>query len=392
MPLLCWSLNPNALSPQQRGQLAVPQHQLPDVLNTLRTPDIQEIILISTCQRFEFYVITSNPDLTRNKLSQWCQQRANLPPEMPSFDKHFTADTASFYLFEVAAGLKSVVLGEVEILGQLRRAWRIAQAAGHAGHHLNGLFRHALRTGRTIRHRTTLCHGAQSLESLAIEKGRLTTSSDADLRWLIVGTGQMGQAVLRQLKHRHIHRVRAINRSTRELDRSLGIHAESWEHLNAALEWADVVITCTSAPYPIIHAQNLPAQRSPQTLIDLSLPANIDPQVQNNSAFQDLQCWDLNTLHQELICQQEHKQGTLQPVRHYLFKGWQSYQQWQRERELAPFLRAVYAHTLSPRFDIPQRQALRRRLHPLVCGFKYSKAPQLRSHYHTQILEILRSA
>lgn len=392
MTLLCWSLKQNVLTSHQRGQLAVSQNQLPDILKHLKSSEIEEIILVSTCQRFQFYVVTSNPELTRQNLNQWCQQRANFSSDTISFSQCLTADSAAFHLFEIAAGLKSIVLGEVEILGQLRRSWKAAQENGFTGPHLNGLFHHALRTGRTVRHHTDICRGAQTLESSAIEKGLKTATLPSELCWLVIGTGQMGQTLLRQLKHRQIHKVRAVNRSARPLDPTAEVHPEPWSHLQAAIEWADIIVTCTSASKPLVNAQNLSPSPSSKTLIDLSLPANIDPQLKNNPVFKNFQWWDLVTLHEELLKQQHYKQTTLNAVRHFLFKGWQRYEQWHRERDLAPFLRVVYAHTRNPKLNTEERQVLRRRLHTLVCGFKYSKAPQLRSHYHTQILELLRSA
>ena len=400
MTLLCWSLTPAALSPAQRGLLAISQTELPQVLLTLRQQaPLQELILVSTCQRLEFYGVCEDPASVESALVNWCQQRLNLPWDAlkkNTFYTVYTANRAARHLFEVAAGLQSLSLGESEIMGQLRRAWNTASQKHTSGSVLNGLFAHALTTGRQVRHKTGIARGALSLESLALEKiAHHFQRPLSELRCLVVGTGQMGQAVLRQLSHRQVKNVRAVNRSITQAQKASPFPPEPWHHLREALQWAEAIIVCTAAPHPVITSAHLPPSDSPQVILDLSLPANVEAELgQTRGPANAVTLYPLNVLHQQLARVQQRKRQGLKEVNQCVSQGWENYLHWRKERALAPFLTAVYQRVpktaTSP--ATPEKALdLRQRLHPLVTALKQAKTQQIRTAYQREILHLIEN-
>lgn len=361
MTLLCWSLKNETLSLDERSRLAVSGDDLANCLIELSRPAnadwIQELVLVSTCQRFELYLVTEHPDQVLLQLREWARQRAGII----SADL-YQDDLAAHHLFEVAAGLDSLTLGETEISGQLRRAWEASQALGLSQSLLNGLFRHALATGRQIRQRTGITLGAQSLESLAIETLAESLGRPvSELRWLVLGAGQLGQAALRQLSHRRAEQVRVVNRSPRKGCRYL---VEAWEQLAGALSWADAVLVCTGASQPVLTQANWPERNQACALADLSLPCNVDEVLRQQPG---VALWQLAELHQLLEHQQQRRGSCLGPARAQLESCWQNYLDWRRERELAPMLAEIYAQVSLVPGDA---RRLRQQLHPLVMDLK----------------------
>jgi glutamyl-tRNA reductase len=400
MTLMCWSLVQTALSPAQRGQLAVSQEELPEVLSELnKHTNIQEIILVSTCQRLEFYVVCEEPQSVEETFLHWCQQRlsTSILPHPDSFYTVYSEDLAAQHLFQVAAGLQSLVLGESEIMGQLRRAWNTASQYQTAGRLLKGLFSHALSTGRKIRHRTDITEGSQSLESLALEQiAECLQRPLSELRCLVIGTGQMGQAVLRQFNHRQVDNVRVINRSAPDPLTPCSFSVEPWHHLKEALQWAEAIIVCTAAPQPVVSSAHFPyqgpAQGSPKVIIDLSLPANVAPDLENASGTSAITVYPLSLLHHQLAQLQQRKRQGLKEVHHYLTQGWERYLHWRKERALAPFLTEVYTQVPKTKNSASETQHLRQRLHPLVIALKQAKTPHTRAAYQHEILYLIQKS
>ncbi len=377
MALICWSLNWSALSEAQRGRVAVSHEDLPAELARLRLAGVDAVVLVSTCQRLDIYAWVEELPTAAAHFSRWCARRLEAQEPLPV--QVYAHDMAARYLFRCAAGLQSIVVGEVEILGQLRRAWRVAQQNGYGHMRLSGLFTHALATGRRARAQTGVTRGAQSLESLALETVALHYQRDVQsLRWLVVGAGQMGQSVLKQLAARKAPSVRVVNRSSQP-------HTEPWTHLTEAIQWADAVIVCTGASQALIQQEHVPLSKA-LAFVDLALPANVAGEVvsQEGVAY-----WDLALLQHVLATQQAEKQQLIHAMQQILDQGWERYGHWVSTRQWAPFLKTLYAEVAHGSCAL-ETLPLRQRLHPLVCALKQASTPRMQAYYQARMTAVLR--
>ncbi|MGV3526992.1 MAG: hypothetical protein ACO1RX_22440 [Candidatus Sericytochromatia bacterium] len=380
MTLICWSLKNESISTRQRDRLAIAYDALPHMLTQVYQASLDELMLVSTCQRFEIYAVAQHPDQALAFFNAWAKDRAEVGPSACYRD-----DAAARHLFEVAAGLDSLTPGETEIAGQLRRAWESARSLHYSGQRLNGLFAHALAAGRQVRHQTGIAQGAQSLESLALETlAQELGQSVQQTRWLVIGHGQLGQSVVRQLRHRRAEQVRVINRSAQPETR---LCVESWQQLIPALQWAEGIVVCTAAPQPVLRPEHVLHRSTAWALADLAMPSNIDAQLGTQTG---VSLWPLQALHQKLEQQRHHRGQRLGAAQQALEACWQDYVNWRQERELAPFLAELYAQTrLLARDDLRQ---LRQRLHPWVRALKQSREPQEEDHYRSRLREMVREA
>jgi glutamyl-tRNA reductase len=247
---------------------------------------VAEVFLLSTCNRTEVLVLPRDEEAAyRDILDLVFLARA---PELarPGHLYLKRDGDAVRHLFAVASGLESMVLGEPEILGQVKQAAALAEAVGAAGPVLRRLLRSALAAGRRARQETAIAAGAVSLGYAVVELARNIFSSLDDCRVLLVGAGDIARAVARNLGERGVRQIQVTNRSAERarqfLEEFPGAAAVPFAERGAALGTADLVIASTGADEPVITRHHLAearlARRSrPLLVVDLGVPRNVEP-------------------------------------------------------------------------------------------------------------------
>ena len=257
-----------------------------DLLMALRSAGCCEAVLLSTCSRVEIYVDNTSlglTDLFCALLDVLVAHSRVTHDELRAVIEVRTGRVAREHLFDVTAGLKSRVRGEVEILAQTQAAYRESQAAGMAGRALAQLFPAALRSGRKIRATTALDGLVRSLGHQAVEIGLASLATCADPRVLVVGSGQMATSAVNHLAGLGI-RVTVAARDEAYAARLAGAGAVcALSALTRGIAQTDLVICATAAAQPVVtmdHVSGAMAERtSPLTVVDLSVPRNVDPAV-----------------------------------------------------------------------------------------------------------------
>jgi glutamyl-tRNA reductase len=191
------------------------------------------------------------------------------------------------HLTETASGLCSMIVGEWEIQGQVRRALQAAEAAGMADPHINKVFQQAIRVGRRVREETDISKNALSVSSVAVKLAAGAVGDVRKCRVVLVGAGQAGKLVTRAFAQRGVSDVAVINRSldcAEELAASVGGRAVALENLRVEMEAADIVISCTGAPHAVVDydiVANVMRTRPsrPLVIVDIAVPRDIDPAV-----------------------------------------------------------------------------------------------------------------
>jgi glutamyl-tRNA reductase len=247
---------------------------------------LDEVVLLSTCNRVEIYGTT--PLMTGRIDSLFRLLTQSSHDFRPQVYVHENAE-ALRHLFRVTSGLDSMVLGETEITGQVKHAYETAHAARLTGRVLNRVFQKALQTAKEIRSRTSIGRGATSVGSVAVELAeKIFRDSLAAKTVIIIGAGQMGEACVRHLAKKGAKSILVSNRSfdrAQALAGEFGGRAVRFDDCLVAMEEADIVVSSTGCPQTILHRADVErlmrARRNrPLFLIDIAVPRDIDPAVQ----------------------------------------------------------------------------------------------------------------
>jgi len=248
--------------------------------------NLGEIVLLSTCNRVEIYATTSRKSgRTRSLL----QSLYGPSPDVSSYTYFYEDFDAVCHLFRVAAGLDSMVLGETEITGQVKKAYEIAHEAQLTGGTLNRAFQKAFQVAKEIRTRTGIGRGATSVGSAAVQLAERIFQADLSRQSvIIIGAGQMGETCARHLAKKGPRALMVANRS---FDRALKLASElrgravRFEDCLTAMAEADIVVASTGCPRTFLQRADfeqvmIKRRNRPLFLIDISVPRNIDAQVQ----------------------------------------------------------------------------------------------------------------
>lgn len=264
-------------------RLAIAPDDLAKAIGALVSRDnIREAALLATCGRTEVYVVAERFHGAYADVTDFLAGVSSMPvDELQPYLLVQHDDAAAAHLFEVAAGLDSAVLGESEILGQVRHAWRAAHEFGGAKATLDLLFRHALRAGKRARTETSIGRGTASISHAAVEMATERLGSLLGLTVLVVGAGEMGAGVAAALHHGGAGRIFVANRSPArgvELAARVAGTVIGFDQLDHALEQCDVVVSCAGAGAVSVTPPLLAARPSGRRLliVDIAVPRNVD--------------------------------------------------------------------------------------------------------------------
>ncbi|HTV75478.1 MAG TPA: glutamyl-tRNA reductase [Candidatus Baltobacteraceae bacterium] len=270
-----------------RERFAFAEAKIPGALKSLRDSGIAgEAVILSTCNRVEIYAATAlEPAKAFSELKQFLKTTHAF--EEPFDEKIYTlAEPQSLHhLFKVASGLDSMVLGETEILGQLKDAYALAHQHRHTGARLNKIFQRAFHIAKHVRTHTNIQRGSVSVASVAVElAGKIFNSLDGR-EVLVIGAGETGEKVARSLLSRGAKNIVVASRSqerAQALAQEFGGRAVPFDDWSAEFEKIDIVISSTSAPHYILDRAKLEPlmklrKHRPLLLIDIAVPRDIDP-------------------------------------------------------------------------------------------------------------------
>ena len=296
-------LNHRTTPVELREKLAFRTEELSQALTAIRQElKIPECVILSTCNRVELYTVLPELDGHAARLREFLAQFHQLDPAGLSdrFYWHLQPDSVR-HLFRVAAGLESMVLGESEILGQVREAYAKAAECGSVGPVFHRLFQTAIRTGKEVRNKTRIGQGAISISSVAVELARRIFRDLRTKTILTIGAGQMGEATLRSLQDQGVGSILVANRTVaaaEPLARAFGGETVPLTELEPALIRADIVISSTSADSylltrPQVHRIMTARRQRPLFLIDISVPRNLDPEI---AQLENVYLYDIDDL------------------------------------------------------------------------------------------------
>jgi glutamyl-tRNA reductase len=270
-----------------RERVAMPEGRAERFLRELAEhPEIREAVVLSTCNRTELYVVVSDPVEAETTVLGMLARQAGLRPTelLDGIYSHRNCDAAR-HLYRVTSGLESMIVGEAEVQGQVKRAYEAALAARTTGPLTNKLFRAALATGKRVRTETSIGAGGASVASVAVEAARGALGELGSRHVLIIGAGETAELTARALSEQGVSTIFVANRRRERaiaLAKRFGGETVAFDALPRELGRADIVVASTASPHAIVGADELAVVTRaragrPLLLLDLAVPRDIDP-------------------------------------------------------------------------------------------------------------------
>jgi glutamyl-tRNA reductase len=292
LELVALGLDHTTAGIELRERLAFSGVEIPSALRRLTDPAVAELeqaAILSTCNRVELYGVTRSRPSTDELAALLARSRGVEPDELRGAMYLHRGERVAHHLAAIASGLRSVVVGEAQIQGQVRSALGHALSTGTAGPELRRLFEAAIAAGRRVRSQTAIGRGMASVPQASVEFARQRLGTLSGSAALLIGAGTTSELAAKQLVKRGVSELLVLGRDparAMQLAERHGGRTISADGLGHALIEADVVISSTGAPHRIVHRDplaealaNRHASRAPLLLIDLAVPRDVDPAV-----------------------------------------------------------------------------------------------------------------
>lgn len=409
--LVCLGLSHTTTPLALRERFAMPGNALKEFLTPRN--GILEYAILSTCNRLELYAVLPTADESR--LLTLMESISGLSREFfNGYIYRCTGLDVVRHLGRVAAGLDSLVVGESQILGQVVDAFGLARQRGIAGPTLDAIFRAGIRAGKRARTETEISRNPVSISSVAVRLAQDALGNLNKVRVLIIGAGEMAGLAVEALRLHGIDEIVIVNRTlenAQELAQRCGGRALSIDQIDLALAHADLVIASSGAPFMVVTPSMLRgaviAQREfPLVFIDIAVPRNISPEV---ARLPNIRYYDIDALKMAQDEGRAGRESAIPKVEAIITEELTSYQEWQRQQQVAPLIASLYAKAETIRQAEIERtlrrwpeagEAERRRLealteaiinrllHQAILHLKTNADKEIVSHYAAMLQEL----
>jgi len=331
-----------------RERLAVQEEKIPAIIRAMvEQPAVREAALLSTCNRVEFTLVTHDPDAAIAVAHEWFARQADM--DLDAILEHLyahTTDEAVRHLFAVAAGLDSLVIGEPQILGQVKSSYEHALAAGTAGHVLHRLYQSTFAAAKRARTHTAIGRQAVNISSCAVDLARRIFGDLTGKTVMIIGAGEMAELAARHLRGNGVSDILVANRTlerAKRLAREFDGHALTLVQLSDYLDAADIVIASTGASThvllpDVVHAAMEKREGEPMFLVDIAVPRDIDPRV---GELDGVYLYDIDDLQQVVEGNRESREREAEQARAMLEEDALEFLAWLKSLESVPLIRSI---------------------------------------------------
>ena len=300
--VVCGGLTFDGVPVELREKVAFREAQLPDALARMKTTlGLREAVLVSTCNRVEYFGATIEPDHAAAAWPDFLREFHSTSEDFTALSFQLRDMSCVEHLYSVASGLKSMVIGETEVLGQLKDAYEIAQTNGQTGKWLNRLFQSSFAAAKSVRSRTAITRGSVSVGSVSVELAEKIFGDLHGCHVLVIGAGDTSERTARTLQRYGVKSMTVANRTYERaaaLASELGGEAVHWEEWENHATNVDIMISSTSAPHYVLtqeRLQELLKKRGsrPLFLIDLAVPRDFEPSI---NLLDDVFLYDIDDL------------------------------------------------------------------------------------------------
>ncbi|MBS1210654.1 MAG: HemA protein [Proteobacteria bacterium] len=347
MPLFALGLNHHTAPVAIRERLAFPPGSVVDALASLTDAHVvREAALISTCNRTELYCSTDSPEAAADWLAR---QRQISLAEIAPYLYSLPDQEAVRHVFRVASGLDSMVVGEPQILGQLKEAARTADAAGTLGALLHKLFQKSFAVAKDVRSNTAIGSNVVSMAAAAVRLSARIFEQMRDTRVLFVGAGEMIELCASHFAGAQPRQMTVANRTRRhaeQLAQRIGAGILPLEGIADALPDYDIVVACTASPLPLIGRGMTERalkvrRRRPMVMVDLAVPRDIEAEV---AKLSDVFLYTVDDLAQIVSAGLESRQAAVDDAERIVSAQVEEFRHWLGSRDAVPTIRQLREH------------------------------------------------
>ena len=398
MSILLIGLNHRTAPVEIREQIAFSREGVATALLLFRNQFPQsEAAIISTCNRVEMLVASDGNRPNAADVLSFIAQARDLPVEaFKPYLYQLENEQACRHFFRVASGLDSMVLGENQIVNQVKQAYAVASEQGTTGRTLNRMFHHAFEVSKRVRTETKIGVGRVSIPSVAVDVASRIFEDFSNKQTLVIGAGEMAQLVCEHLREASARRFVVTTRTLRN-GKALADACEGtavpFDQLDAQLIEADIVIAATACPVPFLTAQRIREAQKKRGgrllfIIDLAVPRNVEAAA---ASVNQTYVYDVDALGKMAAANQQERATQLEQCEKILDEEVTSFTQWLDQTRLNPIIEQMYreAHELSdaelqrllrrcPDFSDEQREALEQFVDRLVGKFMHPCVTLLR--------------
>lgn len=350
MHILVTGLNHRTASVEVREQFSIAEDELHDMLIALKqTKSVLECVIVSTCNRTEIYTVVDRLHLRGHYIKNFIEQRFRMKrsqflPHLYTYENQQAVE----HLFRVASGLDSMIVGETQILGQVRDAFLQAQQMGTTKTLLNTLFQRALAMAKRAHSETMISENAVSISYAAVELSKQIFGSLANQTVLIIGAGKTGELTAKHILTHGAKRIIVANRTVetaKRLSQQFGGQYCSMAELGAKLAEADIVISSTGAPGIVLtreqvkQAIQLRKTKDTLLLIDIAVPRDLDPEI---SLLDDVLLRDIDDLEGLVQSNLEQRREQAQLIEEIVAAEVESFENWHKTLGVGPVIRALH--------------------------------------------------
>ncbi|MER3455592.1 MAG: glutamyl-tRNA reductase [candidate division GAL15 bacterium] len=389
MIILCVGTSHRTAPVEVRERVAFPESRLGVASALLRGRDgLHEAVVLSTCNRTEAYVVAEEACAgTRAVLDFWGDYHGLLPQEMEPYVYALVGPDAVRHVFRVAAGLDSMMVGEVQILGQVREAFRAARTARATGPLLDALFRHAIAAGRRVRQQTGIERGSLSVPQAAVQLAQQLLGGLEGRQVLVLGAGEMAELTVRHLVEAGCGGVVVCNRTlehARPVAERLGGVAVRFDELSCYLSRVDIVVTSTAAPHPVVEpelvVQALAGRREPLVFVDIAVPRDVHPAV---GQLPGVRLFNVDDLQAVSEATRQARQAEVMQAERIVAEETERFFGWLRSLKVVPLITALRA-----RAEAVAEEEWRRAL-PRLQGLTHEEREAVRALVHAVVNRLL---
>jgi glutamyl-tRNA reductase len=365
MKILLFGMNHNSAPLAVRERFAV-EDPGPLLQKLVAAEEIEEAVVVSTCNRVDLVVTTHQVDAARHRLRHFFSHDLGRDAPLPEGGRvedylyEYEGRDAVSHVMRVASSIDSMVVGEPQILGQMKDAYRAGVECGSCGPVLSRLFQRAFATAKRVRNETAIAERPVSVARVAVDLSRQIFEEFTDKTALLIGAGEMIELALQALVHEGLGKMRVANRTranAEELARRFGASAHGLDELDTLIAEADVVLTCIAVDDPILDKQRLTTAlrargHRPVFLIDIGVPRNIAPDVND---LDNAYLYDIDDLQEVAARNAEERRREAEHGERIVVEEEQRFDGWLVALQAVPTIRHLRARADSIRTDALRR-------------------------------------
>lgn len=349
MNILVVGLSHQTASVEIREKLSITEAKLKNAFaQLLELPNIQEVAIVSTCNRLEIYTVVGEVELGTKQIVQFLCEIARVSLcQLYDCLFTFTNREAVLHLMRVAAGLESLIIGEGQILCQIKQSHKFAQIYKGLGKLLDRLFKQAITAGKRVRNEVKLTTGAVSISSAAVELAQIKVQNLAVCNISIVGAGKMSYLLVKHLLAKGVTKISIVNRSLEGAEKLAGefpkteLQLHSLSEIMTAIAKSDIVFTSTCAEKPILDRtkiQTIQPISQPLRLFDISIPRNVNPNIYG---LENVELYNVDDLKALVVRNQENRRQMARKAEVLLQEEVESFGLWWRSLETVPTIKSL---------------------------------------------------